>query len=95
METSTNQARKSPDVRAALKEQQQARLAAKAKMAAGDIPAEQYSAMYSKQPVQVERAKKQQANALLRQAARTSAVSAGVNNAKGGATAFLTDGGAE
>lgn len=96
METTSNSARKDGAVRAALKEQQVARLAAKAKVCAGEIEASAYSAMYEKQPEQIARRKTQEATAAARRIARNTAVASGIANAQGGASAFtITEGDAE
>lgn len=81
------------DVRTALKAQHLARIAAKEKLAKGEITPEEYSAMHASQPHQVERHKANQAERALRRAARAKQVAIGVEKAKGGAEAFK--GGAE
>ena len=81
--------------RQAINKARDARLALKAKMAAGEIEPEEYSAAYSKQPVQVERRAAQDARTAERQAARQAVTDQNLSNAQGAINAFLTDGGAE
>jgi len=88
METSSNAARRDPEVRAALKEQQLARVAIKKRVAAGEIEASEYSAMYEKQPEQVARRRVQDAESAKRRAARKTANAVALNNAYGGAEVF-------
>lgn len=81
-------ARRDPEVRAELKKQQQARLAVKAKVLAGEIEASQYSEMYASQPEQVARKAIQDQVNRQRREARRAQSSAALANAKGGAAVF-------
>lgn len=84
----SNAARLDPSVRAQLKKQQQARLAVKAKVAAGEIEASEYSAMFAAQPEQQRKAADQARQAAERAAARAERFAAATDDAKGGAAAF-------
>ena len=92
MELSTsNQARRDPSVRAALKKQQRARLAVKAKVAAGEIEPEEYSAMFAAQPEQIARKAIQDAERAQRKAAREQRYAEALQRAEGGASVFEGD----
>ena len=88
METSSNPARRNPDVRAALKKQQQARLALKQKMIDGEIEPEVYSKAYDSQPEQMQKRKVQEIESAKRRNARKAANTIALTNAQGGADAF-------
>lgn len=88
METTTNSARKDPEVRAALKKQQFARVAAKRKMIAGEIEPHEYSAMFAAQPEQVAKAKAQAAERAARKKVKSAAVQAALSSAEAGAASF-------
>lgn len=89
--TTSNAARLDPSVRAELKKQQQARLAVKAKVAAGEIEAAEYSAMFAAQPEQQRKAAINAAQAAERAAARKAQFKEATDDAKGGAAAFGGD----
>lgn len=89
MQTITAKAsRAAPEVRAKLKEQQLARLALKAKVAAGDIDSATYSAAYAAQPEQVKKAADHAAQAAERAKAREARHASAIADADGAADAF-------
>jgi hypothetical protein len=88
METSVDQTRRIPEVRKALKEQQLARLAAKAKVAKKVLTSEEYSAMYSSQPAQIAKAEEQAAKRGQRNAIKAALVNAAITNAEGSKASF-------
>ncbi len=88
MELTNNGARRDPDTRKALKDQQRARLAAKKKVAEGKMTTEEYSALFAKQPEQVARAAANEAAAAQRRAQKRASVTGAIANARGAVEVF-------
>ena len=86
--STSNEARLDPAVRAELKKQQQARLAVKARVAAGEIEAEEYSAMFAAQPEQKRKAAINAAREAAAAAEQAKRIEEATADAKGGAAAF-------
>ena len=77
-----------PEVRAALKKEQLARLALKREVADGKRPASDYSEAYSKHPNQVAVKEQQTAQRMAQQNALVAAKRIGLSNAETGASIF-------